>query len=163
MRPAERDSFANLLLLCLAHHAEVEDDEKRYPPEELKRWKTAHEGAQNSVLNRLTVLNADGLMRLLTEIAEPPLNRLEAITKRLEQTGEVTAETLTELKQVIATMADTSVGVDAHSARILSFAAEVFGNGSFNTSVSRLADAAQVLPSVVDDLNKAAARMEGFR
>jgi hypothetical protein len=163
MSTAERDSFANLLLLCLAHHGEVDEDEERYPSEELKKWKKSHEGAQNSVLNRLTVLNTDALMGLLTEIAEPPLGRLEAIAERLERTGEVTAETIDELKQIIAAISDTDAGIDTHTARILSFAAEVFGAGSFNQSASLLSHAAEVLPSVARDLNQAAARMEDFR
>lgn len=38
----ERDAFSNLLLLCLAHHSEVDDKktvEKLYPPELLREWK----------------------------------------------------------------------------------------------------------------------------
>src|SRR6266516_8073668 len=47
MPAGERDSFANLLLLCTAHHEEVDgkDGEDRYPPETLRRWKAQHEGA----------------------------------------------------------------------------------------------------------------------
>lgn len=158
----ERDSFANLLLLCLAHHAEVDGDEERYPPVKLREWKTKHEGESNSVLNRLRVPNTDVLMNLLTEIAEPPLNRLEAITKRLEETGTVTADTVKELKQIIASMSETGVGIDAHTVQVLSFAAEVLGTGNFAHSANLLAGAAEVLPGVVKDINSAASRMEQF-
>lgn len=163
MSPERRDSFANLLLLCLAHHSEVDEDEHRYPPEELKKWKTSHEGSQNSVLNRLPVMDSDALMTVLTEIAEPPLSRLETITKRLEQTGEVTAETVDELKRIIATISDTGIGVDARIAQHLAFAAEVFGTRNFSTSASHLASAAELLPGTVNKLNQAVARMGEFQ
>ena len=52
MAASKRDSFTNLLLLCLAHHEEVDGDEHRYPPGTLKKWKTAHEGTANSELSR---------------------------------------------------------------------------------------------------------------
>jgi hypothetical protein len=82
MPARERDSFSNLLLLCTAHHEEVDgkDGEDHYPPETLREWKTWHEGAAGSVLENLAVPSTDALMRKLTQIAEPPLERLEAIT-----------------------------------------------------------------------------------
>ncbi|GLY70191.1 hypothetical protein [Amycolatopsis taiwanensis] len=163
MPAAERDSFANLLLLCLGHHEEVDDDEDRYPPEKLKEWKTAHEGAANSVLNRLTVLDTNGLMELLTQIAEPPLDRLETITKRLEETGSVTADTVNELKQIIAVMSDTGVGIDAHTAQILSYAAEVLGTSDFSNSARLLATAADILPSTAKEMSRVAEAMNQFR
>lgn len=162
MPTEQRDSFANLLLLCLAHHGEVDEDERRYPPEELLKWKTLHEGAQNSVLNRLTVLDTDALMGLLAKIAEPPLGRLEAITERLERTGEVTGETVAELKQIIAMMSGVGA-VDTRAARHLAYAAEVLGTSSFSRTASTLANVAEVLPGVVEDLNRAARRMGEFR
>jgi len=78
MSPTERDSFANLLLLCTAHHEEVDgkDGEDRYPPETLRGWKAQHEGAAGSVLKNLTIPSTDTLMRKLIEIAEPPLQGL---------------------------------------------------------------------------------------
>ncbi len=93
MPAGERDPFANLLLLCTAHHEEVDgkDGEDRYPPETLRRWKAQHEGAAGSVLKNLTVPCTDALMRKLIEIAEPPLERLETITLRLEETGTPTS------------------------------------------------------------------------
>lgn len=131
MPPEERDSFANLLLLCLAHHQEVDSDEHRYPPELLKEWKKQHEGGNNPVLNNLRVTNLDALGELLAELAEPPLQRLEAVTKRLEETGVANAETVRELKQIISTMATMDGDVSAQSARALAYAAEVFsGAGS---------------------------------
>jgi len=158
MPAKERDSFANLLLLCTAHHEEVDgkDGEDRYPPKTLQGWKAQHEGAAGSVLKNLTVPNIDALMRKLIEIAEPPLERLETITLRLEATGTVTAETVAELKQIISAMSMTNLDVDSRTASRLSYAAEVLGTGSFRTAARQLAHAAEVLPAIVSHLERAA-------
>lgn len=160
MPAAERDSFANLLLLCTAHHEEVDGKagEERYPPETLRRWKAQHEGAAGSVLKNLTVPSTDALMRKLIEIAEPPLERLEAITLRLEETGMVTAETLAELKEIISAMSMTNLDVDRWTVSGLSYAAEVLGTGSFRVTARQLAHAAEVLPGAVSRLERAASK-----
>jgi hypothetical protein len=51
----ERDAFTNLLLLCLPHHAEVDDKktgERLYPPDLLRGWKVNHEGSNGQALVR---------------------------------------------------------------------------------------------------------------
>lgn len=163
MSASERDSFANLLLLCLGHHEEVDDDEDLYPPETLKKWKEDHEGAAHSTLNRLASVNPDALMKYLTKIAEPPLNRLEAITRRLEETGDVTADTVNELKQIAAAMSATTAGIDAHTALSLSYAAEVLDTNSFSSTARDLAHAAETLPRIVQEMNRTAATITQFR
>ena len=158
MSADERDSFANLLLLCLAHHEEVDGKggEVRYPPATLQEWKRQHEGAAGSVLNKLIVHDTDALMAKLLKIAEPPLTRLEAITHRLEETGAVTAETVAELKQIAKAMAMTDVGVTAATASRLAYAAEVLGTGTLDTTARQLAYAAEVLPGAATQLERAA-------
>jgi hypothetical protein len=160
----ERDSFANLLLLCLAHHEEVDgkDGERLYPPDTLRKWKAQHEGAAGSVLRNLTVRSTDALMNKLVEIAEPPLERLETITQRLEETGTVTAETVAELKQIIDAMSTTNVGVDARTASALSFAAEVLGTSSFSRTATQLSNAAEILPHAASRLESAIGRASQF-
>jgi hypothetical protein len=161
MPARERDSFANLLLLCTAHHEEVDGKggQDRYPPETLRRWKAQHEGAAGSVLKNLTVPSTDALTRKLIEIAEPPLERLETITQRLEDTGTVTAETVAELKQIIGAMSMTNLDMDARTASGLSYAAEILGTGSFRTAARQLAHAADVLPGTVSHLERAASKV----
>lgn len=157
MPAKERDSFANLLL-CTAHHEEVDgkDGEDRYPPKILQGWKAQHECAAGSVLKNLTVPSTDALMRKLIQIAEPPLERLETITLRLEATGTVTSETVAELKQIINAMSMTNLDVDSRTASGLSYAAEVLGTDSFRTAARQLAHAAEVLPGTVSRLERAA-------
>jgi len=162
LRQQERDSFTNLLLLCLPHHEEVDDEktgEQLYPPELLRQWKTDHEGSNGPLLAQLGAVDPDQVIELLTAAFTPPLDRLEVITKRLEQTGVVTAETVSELRQVLAVMATTAEGADTQTARSLSFAADVFSSGSFHTSARQLALAAEILPGVANDLRRAAAMM----
>ena len=72
------------------------------------------------MLGNLTVSSTDALMRKLTEIAEPPLERLETITARLEETGAVTTETVADLRQVIRSLSVASPGADARTATMLS-------------------------------------------
>ncbi|MEU6025037.1 hypothetical protein [Micromonospora sp. NPDC047134] len=181
MPPEERDSFANLLLLCLAHHEEVDGDESRYTPEVLKSWKARHEGEAGAVLARLRVPDAETLGKVLTELAEPPLKRLEAVTKRLEETGVANAETVVELKGIITTLSAAGGGVSAQTARSLAYAAEVLGGGDFDSSARAAAYAAEVfgasgfdrsaraaaaaaetLPHLVERLEQAARRMSQF-
>jgi hypothetical protein len=166
LRPKQRDSFTNLLLLCLPHHQEVDDEktgEQLYPPDLLRKWKTKHEGSNGPALAALGPIDPEQLTELLTAAFTPPLDRLEAITKRLEQTGTANAETVAELKQVLAVMSTTAEGIDAQAARSLAFAAEVLGTSSFHTSANHLGHAAEVLPHVVRDMAKAANTMAQFR
>jgi hypothetical protein len=162
--PAElRDSFANLLLLCTAHHDEVDskEGEKRYPPEVLHQWKIKHEGSQNRVLNNLKVYNEGALLNMLVTIAEPPLKRLEAITDRLEKTGTVTAGTVEELKAIVGVLSDTG-GPDHRDVRMLAEAAERLTNRSFRRTVGELTHAAETLPSAVRSLERATQRMAQY-
>jgi hypothetical protein len=120
----------------------------------LKEWKTAREGTANRMLSKLVVPDTDSLMEMLTKIARPPLDRLEVITRRLEDTGTVTADTVSELKLIISMMSQTAAGVDAHTARTLSQAADVFSGSTFSRSARDLARAAEVLPDVVSRMRK---------
>lgn len=181
MPAEERDSFGNLLLLCLAHHEEVDGDEGRYTPEVLKSWKARHEGEAGAVLARLRVPDAETLGKVLTELAEPPLGRLEAVTKRLEETGVANTETVAELKAIIATISAAGNGLSAQTARSLAYAAEVLGEGSFDgsaraaayaaevfasggfdRSARAVAEAAETLPHLVEKLERATRQMGQF-
>ena len=162
MSTNERDSFANVLLLCQAHHTDVDGKATRhlFPPELLKKWKQQHEGAAGSVLNRLLTPDTDLLMKKLMKIAEPPLERLEDITRRLKETGTVTSDTVAELKQVISALSISQVGVDARTANSLSFAAEILGNSRFDSTVQRLSHAAEVLPALAKRVESAVKRAQ---
>ncbi|MCT2581748.1 hypothetical protein [Actinophytocola gossypii] len=166
LQPEQRDSFTNLLLLCLPHHEEVDDEktgEELYPPDVLRRWKIEHEGGNGPALAALGPIDADVLTTLLTAVFTPPLDRLEAITKRLEETGVANADTVAELQQVLAVLTMTTEGIDARTARALSFAAEVFGTSTFHKSALHLGHAAEVLPGVAKRIAGATDTLGRFR
>jgi hypothetical protein len=124
----QRESFSNLMVLCLPHHGEVDDRKtgaRLYPTELLLKWKHSHEGRFGSSLAQLGRITDDYLMELMVGLFTPPLERLQRIADQLEQTGQLTAGTVDELRQIVAVLSSNAVGVDAGTARDLAYAAEV--------------------------------------
>ncbi|MFI6512159.1 hypothetical protein ACIBCT_31540 [Streptosporangium sp. NPDC050855] len=156
----ERDAFKNLLLLCLAHHAEIDDDEELYPPELLFKWKREHEGEHGTQLARIGPINDEILAEVLTEVFMPPVVRLEQIAEQLERTGTLTSESLGELKEIIAVMQDLPTGPDGATARRLAYAAEVFSTIGLAKSASSLSYAAETLPGTLRNLDS---KLQQFR
>jgi hypothetical protein len=166
MAPEERDSFRNLLLLCKPHHDEVDDPRtgsKLYPPDTLRDWKRRREGSDGPLLETaLASIDEDRLMNLLTTTFTPPLDRLEAITGRLEETGVASKQTVTELRSIVARLSDAPEGVSAQTARSLALAAESLGTDDFRTSTKRLSLAADVLPGLLRSLDRRLNRLDGY-
>ncbi|GAB2597993.1 hypothetical protein [Kribbella endophytica] len=161
--PAEiRDSFSNLLLLCYPHHTEIDGDEDRYPPDLLRAWKVGHEDAEVAPLNGLVLPDPDEWMEILTQVASPPLDRLDAIAERLERTGVANQETVDELKYVLRTLSTSEAGVDVRSAQALLAASDILSSMDINRSAMALLDAAEVLPAVLTRIEKAARRLGEF-
>ncbi|WP_328324402.1 hypothetical protein OHA70_33215 [Kribbella sp. NBC_00382] len=155
MAASERDSFSNLLLLCYPHHTEVDGDEERYPPERLREWKNEHDGPELAALSVAAVPDPDTFVDFLATIAKPPLDRLESITERLEKTGEVTEETVGELRYLVGMISSSETGVDAQSARNLAVAAEILSSVNIKQSASWLLTVSDTLPKVVARLEAA--------
>ncbi|MEU8718241.1 hypothetical protein [Streptomyces sp. NPDC048663] len=161
----DRESFKNLLLLCLAHHAEVDDKnhgEEHYPPELLRKWKRDHEGEHGRQLDQIGPLREDQLTDLLIKVFAPPVTRLEKIADQLEKTGMLTSDTLSELRNIITVMSDDLGSPDAHTARQLAYAAEVFGTRGLEGSAKSLAYAADQLPKVLAQLDKRIRDLRGL-
>ncbi|MEU4339567.1 hypothetical protein AB0F59_33845 [Micromonospora lupini] len=149
---SERDAFKHLLLLCLPHHAEIDDrktGEKLYSVEELLKWKRTHEGGNNAELNRIGPVDEEEFMDLIAEAFEPPLERLEAIADRLERTGTLNAGSVVELRGIVTALTDNPVGIDARSVRILADAVDALGGSSFRRTVTHFAEAAETMRSAV--------------
>jgi hypothetical protein len=158
----ERESFGNLLLLCLAHHSEVDDrrtGERRYPAELLRTWKRNHERENAHALAALGPISEDELAEILTSVFTPPLERLKEIADQLEQTGTLNARSVMHLNEVIEALQMTSFGIDARSTRALAFAAETLGTDGFRQSAAALGHAAEVLPAVVDRMARQTRRL----
>ena len=156
-----RDGFGNLLLLCLPHHSEVDDrttGARDYPVHVLQGWKAKHEGKDRVILARLGTVDEETLTRWLTESFSPPINRLEAIADRLEDTGRVTTDIVAELRQVTDIIAATRYGPDAVAAGAVAYAAEVFSHLDLRGVAADLTAAAEMFDGV--NINGAASRLE---
>jgi hypothetical protein len=161
----DRESFKNLLLLCLAHHAEVDDKnhgEELYPTELLLKWKRVHEGEHGRLLNLLPPIDEDHLTDLLITVFTPPVTRLEKIADQLEQTGTLTSGALSELRNIITVMSDSPGGPDGLTARQLAYAAEVFESHGLQGSAKSLAYVAETLPSILDQLDRRIRELRNF-
>jgi hypothetical protein len=141
-------AFSNLLLLCLPHHAEVDDrktGEKLYPPDLLRKWKTEHEGSNGAALAALGSIDEDSFTELLLDAFTPPIKRLQQIADQLEKTGTLNAQTVMDLRQVVDLMASSPAGPDAHTAGLLIAAAEMYSSMGFPETVRQLSEAAELL------------------
>lgn len=144
----QRESFSNLVLLCLPHHAEVDDrtsGEQEYPIELLRRWKSDREGANGAILGALSVPSEETLFKVLTDLFESPIDKLERLAEQLQQTGRLNAESLAELQQVVCLLRDGSLAPDASVAMNLMNAAEILAGINIGNAASQLMDAAQMM------------------
>jgi hypothetical protein len=148
--PEHRDSFSNLLLLCLAHHGEVDDvnyGEKLYPAEILRRWKSERESEKGQALAILNVPSEEGFFDYLVSIFESPIKRLESIASQLEKTGTINAASVAELQQIVQLLNNSSVGVDNRTAMTLANAADIFAGLRLEQTAVNLMNAADMLAS----------------
>ncbi|WP_156935416.1 hypothetical protein [Pseudonocardia spinosispora] len=144
----ERESFSNLVLLCLPHHAEVDDKltgEEYYSIEKLRGWKLEREGANSKILGNLLVSDESRLFDALTKLFEPPIEKLERLAEQLQETGQLNAESLAELQQVVLVLRDSPLSPDASVATNLMNAAEVFSGLHLENAASQLMNAAEMM------------------
>ncbi|MEU0559402.1 NB-ARC domain-containing protein [Dactylosporangium sp. NPDC006015] len=117
MPAEERESFGNLLLLCTPHHSEVDDrlnGTSMYPADLLRRWKADREGDDAHTLAALGGIKNDRqLETLLIDSFKLPLNRLEAISARVEHASTVAEATVAALRQAIADLHGDRTGLHA--------------------------------------------------
>lgn len=62
----ERNSFANLILLCSTHHTLIDGDEKQYTVERLQQIKTAHNPTANPEVQPIDTVRAERLLKKYT-------------------------------------------------------------------------------------------------
>ena len=74
----------------------------------------------------------------------------------------MTAETVVELKAIIAMMSDTGIGADRATVEGLAYAAEVLNPSDLKAAAAGLNHAADVLPGVVGRVENAVAQMSQF-
>lgn len=152
LEPRDCTQFANLIRLCYPHHQEVDDPAtgaRDYPPEKLFQWKRNREGASGPTLARIGPVDEDFLTVLLTEYFAPPIKRLESIAAQLERTGQLTSESLDELRSIIDVMRYSREN-EAHATAALLYNAAV-----------KFED--QDIGQVAADLLSAASKLEDYR
>jgi hypothetical protein len=149
MSVTERDSWPNLLLLCLPHHSEIDDPttgEQLYSPDKLRGWKTKHEGSNGTVLaSEIGHVKDDMLIGALEQLFSSPVERLQQIADQLERTGTLNVQTVEELRQVITVLTDTPAAPDFRTAALLMEAAEALGNLDLRRTASNLMEGAGML------------------
>lgn len=141
-------AFGNLLLLCVPHHAEVDDGktgEKLYLSHVLRKWKADHEGRNGAALAALGPIDEESLTELLLNVFAPPVKRLQQIADQLEETGTLNAQTVMELRQVVEVMASSPAGPDVRTAAMLAEAAGIYSSREFRERVKELREAADLI------------------
>ncbi|MFF5076998.1 hypothetical protein ACFY36_08095 [Actinoplanes sp. NPDC000266] len=93
----ERDSFDNLLLLCVPHRKTIDRDEKAHPVELLETWKPRPQGPLSS-LRDLTEQRLDALLTTAFSTAHDQID--EALTA-FEKTDPASAQLLRELTDTL--------------------------------------------------------------
>jgi hypothetical protein len=164
LSPKNRDSFSNLLLMCLPHHSEVDDAKSggtQYPPEVLQEWKTDREGSAGAALSALPFGNEEQLMDLIVAAFESPVLRLEKITDSLERTGQLNGAAVAELRSIIEVVRYTG-GLDSGAAASLAFAAEVLGRDDIRRAARELSHAAETLPRVLSQMDATVKRAQNL-
>jgi hypothetical protein len=144
----DRDSFRNLLLLCTAHHSEVDDKKTggtRYPPHVLLEWKAAHEGANGPWLARLGSVTEEALTEFLVDAFTPPLKRLQQIADQLASTGTLNARAIAELQQMVTVMSDNPAGPSSQTAAMLLEASDLYSSLDLANTATALSSAAEQL------------------
>ncbi|WP_143653610.1 hypothetical protein [Streptosporangium subroseum] len=97
MSDDQRRDFANLLLLCTAHHDHADEHPERVPVELLLRWKAQREADPYQALERLREVTPAGLRRLVAEgLQEHDAKVLDALA-RLEHSDQDAARLMRSL------------------------------------------------------------------
>ncbi|GAA4588615.1 hypothetical protein GCM10023194_40740 [Planotetraspora phitsanulokensis] len=148
----ERESFKNLIIVCLSHHSEIDDKkegEKLYPPEVLHEWKRKHEGQYGAALNTIGPISEEALTEALAEAFTPPVVRLEKIADSLERTGSLNAEALQDLRQIIDVLHTAPGGVEERTAHNLMVSADTLSHLNLDNSSKVLLQASDMLSKLI--------------
>ncbi|WP_445527473.1 hypothetical protein [Streptomyces cyslabdanicus] len=158
----ERNSFKNLLLLCVPHHTTIDGASSAdYPVEILEKWKASREGESVEALEGLTGLTEARLGEMLAEAQGQFLDQVRPALAEFSKTAPELAGLLNTLLDELADPRIHGFGIDPDSIELFSDAARSLG--SFEDNVGLLASAADSLGNLDGRaalLMKAAQRME---
>jgi hypothetical protein len=176
---SERNSFANLILLCHPHHSEIDGtNSDQYPVELLERWKQEREADGLSALAGLGDLTEQRLGEMISEAQTALVTRIEPA---LDEFAKAAPELASLLKVTLKELSDPRVhgfGLSEDEVNSLSRSSDGLAHlqdtafllvdasqrlSHLQDTASTLADAAQDLVGLADNastLNQAAARAD---
>jgi hypothetical protein len=166
MTLSERNSYTNLLLLCVPHHARVDGNEADFPAPLLKRWKGDREQGLAPDLNTITDLTQDMLQEVIKDAIGDVSDRLDSAVERLESIAPDLANMVAMFVDTVgvapAPMMDPDLIVWAHDASVglrhLEDTAPMLADAA--NKLRDLPNVADVLASVASELSRAATMME---
>ncbi|CAM5743993.1 hypothetical protein STAFG_8419 [Streptomyces afghaniensis 772] len=158
----ERNSFKNLLLLCVPHHTTIDGASSGdYPVELLEEWKASREGESVEALDGLTGLTEARLSEMLAEAQGEFLDQVRPALAEFSKTAPELAGLLNTLLDELADPRIHGFGVSPDAIELFSDAARSLG--SFEDNVGLFASAADSLGNLEDRallLMKTAQRLE---
>ncbi|MGW7261525.1 hypothetical protein [Streptomyces sp. NPDC054834] len=158
----ERNSFKNLLLLCVPHHTTIDGaNSADYPVAVLESWKASREGESVEALEGLTGLTEARLGEMLAEAQGQFLDQVRPALAEFSKTAPELAGLLNTLMDELADPRIHGFGIDPDSISLFSDAARSLG--SFEDNVHVFANAADKLGGLEDkakSLMTAAKRLE---
>ncbi|MEV7186428.1 hypothetical protein [Kitasatospora sp. NPDC093102] len=148
----ERNSFANLILLCTAHHKVVDGaSSDKYPADVLLAWKVAREADGLDALAGLGALT-EGKLTAMIATAQGEL--LDRVSPALEEFSKTAPELASLLKVLTAELADPRVhgfGISEDGIEMLYRSSRILAN--LEDTASMLAGAAHTLANLEDSAN----------
>ncbi|MFG2284001.1 hypothetical protein ACGFNQ_35615 [Streptomyces asoensis] len=155
----ERNSFKNLLLLCVPHHTTIDGASSAdYPVQVLEEWKASREGESVEALEGLTGLTEARLSEMLAEAQGQFLDQVRPALAEFSKTAPDLASLLNTLLDELADPRIHGFGISPDTIELFSHSARSLG--SFEDNVHVLAHAADKLGSLEE---RTAGLMEAAR
>jgi len=161
----ERNSFANLLLLCNVHHKRVDGAEgEKYTVEILEGWKASREAEGQQALAGLSGLTEAGLAEMIHEAQETYVERLAPLLAKIAEAMPDWASLVKVLKADMEELRGRSPGVSEDAAWMLYRASDRLGHLQDNApwlleasrDLGHLQDNAPMLADAADTLSRMA-------
>lgn len=100
----ERNTFANLILLCVPHHTTVDQEPGSYPESVLRRWKAEREDDRVEQLQNATGVTLRALEKAIGQALEQREQRLDEAVSRLEEIDTEAACWVAELRAEVTAL-----------------------------------------------------------
>ncbi|MFI6049982.1 hypothetical protein ACIBCO_07830 [Streptomyces violascens] len=158
----ERNSFANLILLCKAHHVRADGrDSDQYTVETLEAWKQERESDGQAALQGLRGLTEERFRELVSESFE---SFFEETNDALTELARIAPEAASTLRVLVDELSDPRVhgfGVDPDAAWTLQSAAHDLRG--LEDNANELRSAARDLRGLEDNANSLSEAAETLR